>query len=335
MISPDMRSTPPGSRGVPARVMATWSFGPVATGAAWACLAGGGVSLDAVVAGATAVEDDPAVDSVGVGGLPDASGRVSLDASVMLAPGRCGSVCCVREHPHAAALARAVMERTEHVMLAGEGADAFARREGFEARSLLTDRSAAAFAAWRAGVSDAEMARYRGCRPPMNVEERYARDRASAAGGPAGSAEPSHDTVCVLALDHAGTLAGACTTSGLAFKLPGRVGDSPIIGHGLYVDPAVGAATATGNGELIMGVCGSFLAVELMRGGVEPLEALTRVLERVAAAHALRPEHQVALVALRADGAWASASLRPGFSHAVRDAGGLVTGPAQRVLIPG
>lgn len=299
-------------------VLSTWSFGPIANAAAWPILSRGGSALDAAVAGATAVEDDPAVDSVGTGGLPDASGQVSLDASVMTGPDRCGSVCYLRGFPNAAQLARRVMERTIHVMLAGEGAERFAERQGFVRRETLTPDARAAWEQWRREGGSVGGAEREGWLPPMNVEERYRAARLTGAAKP----DPSHDTVCVLARDQAGTLAGVCTTSGLGFKVPGRVGDSPIIGHGLYVEQGVGAVTATGNGELIMGVCGSFLGVEEMRRGRAPAEALAEVLRRVARSYALQPDHQVALVALRADGQWAAASLRPGFSYCYTDSSG-------------
>lgn len=305
-------------------MLSTWTFGAVANGAGWPVLAGGGAALDAVVAGATAVEDDPSVDSVGIGGLPDAAGDVSLDACVMTDPDRCGSVCYVRRYAHAAQLARRVMERTIYIMLAGDGAERFAAREGFRQAELLTPAARRQWEQWRATTGDEEDGRL-GYTPPMNVEERY---RAAK--------EPMHDTVCVLARDAAGRVAGVCTTSGLGFKLPGRVGDSPIIGHGLYVDQTVGGASATGNGELIMGVCGSFLAVEYMRQGREPAEALVGVLERVAEVSARRggkADHQAALIAVRSDGVWAAASLRPGFSCCVSTAEGTKLMPAPRVLL--
>jgi N4-(beta-N-acetylglucosaminyl)-L-asparaginase len=287
-------------------MLSTWSFGRVANAAGWPILSQGGSALDAVEAGATAVEDDPSVDSVGIGAIPDATGRISLDASVMTDPDRCGAVCFVQNYPHAAALARRVMERTEHVMLAGAGAEAFARQEGFECRELLTPSSRASHARWLEGKTAAELASYRGCRPAMNVEERY---RLAAAGG--------HDTVCCLARDTAGRIAGACTTSGLGHKMHGRVGDSPIIGAGLYVEQSAGAATATGNGELVIGVCGSFLAVELMRQGREPLEAILEVLRRIRGRRGTLADQQVGMLALRADGRWAAAALRPGFTGCV------------------
>jgi isoaspartyl peptidase/L-asparaginase-like protein (Ntn-hydrolase superfamily) len=316
-------------------MLSTWSFGPVANAAGYPMLLAGADALDAAVAGATAVEDDPSVDSVGTGGYPDASGEVSLDACVMRAPDQCGAVAYVRNVPNPAQVARAVMERTTHVMLAGAGAEAFAARQGFPPGATLTPAARAAWRAWqaeRAGTAGASTSAREGFVPPMNVEERY-RQAQPTVGQPSRPLG-SHDTVCVLARDRAGKLGGVCTTSGLAFKVPGRVGDSPIIGHGLYVDQSTGAAAATGNGELVMGVCGSFLAVEVMRRGGSPAEAVEEVLRRVASAYALLPDHQVALIALAPDGRWASGALRPGFSHCISDGGGTRTEPAQHVLLP-
>lgn len=312
-------------------VLSTWSFGPVANGPAMNALESGGSALDAVVAAATAVEDDPKVNSVGVGGLPDAGGGVSLDGCVMTDPDRCGSVCYLRNYANPVAIARAVMEKTIHVMLAGDGAEAFAQREGFLRRELLSEEAAAEWRTWRSHPGSLDREKYRGWLPPLNVEEIKDGVAARSTGGQ--HAEPSHDTVSILARDAGGKLAGACSTSGMAFKVPGRVGDSPIIGHGLYVDQRAGAAAATGTGELIMGVCGSFLAVELMRGGATPLEAILGVLNRIAERFALRPEHQVAMVAMGPGGGWASAALKPGFHHTISDERGTRVEPAQRVVL--
>jgi isoaspartyl peptidase/L-asparaginase-like protein (Ntn-hydrolase superfamily) len=313
-------------------ILSTWSFGPVANAAALAELARGGTALDAAVAAAGAVELDPSVNSVGVGGIPDADGQVSLDACVMTDPARCGSVAFVRKYPNPAAIARRVMEKTIHVMLVGEGAEQFAAREGFEAAPLLTGEAIGEWAKWRSAPATLDRARYRGWLPPVNVEE----SEMGRAGGPGGSARrgemSSHDTVSILVRDEAGRLAGVCTTSGMAFKVPGRVGDSPIIGHGLYVDQRAGAAAATGTGELVMGVCGSFLAVELMRGGVSVRQAIEGVLRRIEASYTLEPEHQVALIAMAPDGTWASGALRGGFVHCVSDGAGTRVEPAQAVL---
>lgn len=312
-------------------MLSTWSFGPVANAAGMAILGQptvgrlAGSALDAVVAAATAVEDDPSINSVGVGGIPDADGRVSLDGCVMTDPDRCGSVALLGNFPNPVAIARRVMERTIHVMLVGDGAEAFAVREGFARRELLTPAAAAEWQKWRMDPKAIDRDLYKGWIPPSNVEERT------------GVGEPySHDTVSILARDRAGRLAGACSTSGMAFKVPGRVGDSPIIGHGLYVDQTAGAAAATGTGELIMGVCGSFLAVESMRQGGTPAQAIRGVLERIVRQWGPRllPDHQVALIAMSPDGAWASAAIRPGFSHTISDDQGTRVEGAQTVLLP-
>ncbi len=274
--------------------------------------------MDAVIAACESAENDLAVDSVGKGGLPDATGRVSLDACVMESPARSAGVCYLTRHNSAAAIARAVMEKTNHKLLAGEGADQFADAMGFpEDRELLTPAAKQAWDIWsKDPMHFASMDRYKGWIPPSNSEEMYAKkDRGD---GENAAHNRHHDTIGALAMDAAGVMAGGCTTSGMAFKVPGRVGDSPIIGHGLYVEPGVGACTATGTGELIMGVCGAFLAVELMRRGGTPLDALREVITRIMQSYEIRAEHQAAFIALRADGTWAGAALRPGFRTAVK-----------------
>lgn len=283
-------------------VLSTWTFGSIASGAAWPVLERGGSSLDAVVEGCRAVEDDPSVDSVGYGGLPDRSGRVSLDACVMTAPSRCGSVACIRRFRNPASIARLVMERTQHVMLVGPDAEEFAQSQGMKPAELLTDSARQGYERWAREHPDAAKDPTVAWRTTANIEEQRNRD---------------HDTVGVLALDANGRLAGACSTSGRAYKVPGRVGDSPIIGHGLYVHPDHGAAVATGTGELVMGVCGTFLAVEMMRGGASPREAAESVMRRIVESYELLPEHQVALIALAPTGEWAAAALRKGYSTAV------------------
>ena len=229
-------------------VIATWPFGMTAVKTAAALLEQGKPALDAAIAGAQAVEDDPKVHSVGYGGLPNAIGNVQLDACVM--DGQtlsCGAVAGLENVRHPAALARRVMEKTPHVLLVGEGARLFAVQQGFPLESLLTPESVA--------------------------EWEKIRPRKRTAEAPAGSerhpADPSHDTVTVLARDQKNILGGVCSTSGLAHKLPGRVGDSPLIGHGLYVDNTAGAAGATGVGEEVIRIGGSLLVVEAMRAGQE------------------------------------------------------------------
>ena len=290
-------------------VIATWPFGLPAARAAWGVLSAGRARLDSVVEGATYCEDDESVDSVGYGGLPDASGEVTLDACVMDHRARCGAVACLRRVRHAAKVARLVMEKTPHVMLAGEAATRFALDKGFREENLLSPRARAAYEQWRSARGAAQ--------PRVN--------------DPPGVESTNHDTIGILAVDAAGTLAGACTTSGRAYKLPGRVGDSPIIGAGLYVDGAIGAATATGLGEEVVRVCGSFAIVELMRRGARPPEALAEVLRRVRA-NGPPPDAYVSFLALRRDGAWAGMTLRAekDFQFAVVDAADarLVKGPA-------
>ncbi|MGA2034509.1 MAG: N(4)-(beta-N-acetylglucosaminyl)-L-asparaginase [Thermoguttaceae bacterium] len=298
-------------------ILSTWTMGAKANAAGWPYLtAARPSSLDAVEQACRRIEADPEIASVGLGGMPDRSGEVSLDAAIMLSPSHCGAVCCVRRFTHAVSLARRVMERTPHMILCGDGADRFAGLNGFEPNDLLTDEARAAWQNWSADHPGARRLEAAGYLPPANVEEVPIPKPPNSA-----AEEPGHDTVGVLALDAAGQLAGACSTSGLPFKVPGRVGDSGIIGHGLYVDPRYGAAVATGVGELVMGVCGTFLAVELMRRGLSPRDAAVEVLARIAENYTLREEHQVALIALDPAGHWSAAALRPGFHVAVRTAG--------------
>jgi N4-(beta-N-acetylglucosaminyl)-L-asparaginase len=334
------------------RIVSTWSFGQRGNDAAWPGLEAGGPALDAVEKVCTTIEADPDVDSVGFGGLPDANGRVSLDGCIMLgpAPGMCGSVCAIRNHLHPVSIARRVMENTPHIMLAGDGADAFADREGFLPADLLAASAQDAYEQWRRAKSDVDQSQDRRLRLVRPTDSGSggqlfgsAHAKPQAARPPSPPSPPNdesrwhgHDTIGVLALDHAGTLAGACSTSGTPYKLPGRVGDSPIIGHGLYVDAASGggAATATGTGELIMGVCASFLVVEMMRRGASPVEAIRVALERIASRATLKPHHQVALVAMDSGGAWASGALRPGFLCSVRDREGSRVVEPNLVLVP-
>ncbi|MSR69445.1 MAG: glycosylasparaginase [Phycisphaerales bacterium] len=286
---------------LPPMMLATWSFSTRGCVAAWPALAGGGSSLDAVCAAAREAEADPTVDSVGFGGFPDDSGTISLDACVMLAPERCGSVCAVTRHLHVTDLARLVMERTNHVMIAGEGADGFADASGMAPAELLSADAQAAWQKWKSGEVAAAPARVAAALGEIHVP---------------------HDTIGVLAIDAKGVMAGACSTSGLPYKMVGRVGDSPIPGHGLYVDPEVGGAVATGNGELIMGVSGSFLAVECLRRGATPIEAVREVLERIERRFHPSANQQIGVIALSKCGAWSAGALRKGFVVAVADAAG-------------
>jgi len=279
-------------------ILSTWSFGQRANRAAWGTLTGGGPSLDAVEIACRDAESDLTNHTVGKGGRPDASGEVTLDASIMLSPAKCGAVACVRHFEHPISIARAVMEKSPHVLLAGDGAERFADALGFPRTNLLTDEMRREYEQWRATNPAAQPA----IQP--NIEEEQNR---------------SHDTIGVLAIDANGTLAGGCTTSGLAYKLPGRVGDSPIIGHALYVEPGIGAAVTTGHGELVMSVCGAFLAVEKLRSGATPFEAGMEVLKRIQQTQALAEQDQVGIIVVKPDGTWDAASLRRGFKVAVKD----------------
>jgi len=284
-----------------ALILSTWHFGRIANVTGWPILENGGSALDAVERACAAVEEDPEVTSVGYGGFPDASGEVTLDALIMVAPSRCGAVACLRGFIPAISVARRVMEKTSHVLLVGPKAEEFAAAEGFTRRDLLTDRARRAGEEWKGR---------------QNRQGQTAAE-ASVASTTADS-RSNHDTIGVLAQDAAGNLAGGCSTSGLAFKLPGRVGDSPIIGHGLYVDPDVGAAVGTGHGELIMRVCGTFLIVEEMRQGKLPKDAIRTALQRIADVCHPLPKQQAAFIALRKDGLWAAGALRPAFQVAIR-----------------
>ena len=272
-------------------LLSTWNFGQAANAAAWPALAAGGAALDAVEAGARQAEADPDNRTVGLGGLPDRDGHVTLDACIMDHGGEAGSVCFLEDVLHPVSVARRVMEATPHVMLAGRGARDFAVAQGFETRDLLTPASRRQWEQWRRdAVYD----------PRANAER--------------------HDTLGILARDREGRLAGACTTSGMAFKLHGRVGDSPIIGAALFVDGAVGAATATGHGEFVMRTLGGFLVVELMRQGHPPQQACEQAIARIVAGLGDDPgQVQVGYLALGAGGEVGACAVQPGFQYAVRD----------------
>jgi len=284
-------------------ILSTWSFGAIANAAGWPVLLRNGKSIDAVERACIAVESDPEVDSVGIGGTPDAEGKITLDGSIMLSPQKSAGVACIRHYAHPVSIARKVMEKTPHKLLVGEGAEKFAAACGFKKEKLLTAEAVAWWKKWKADPSKHSFHRTN----RANREEARLRRKKI----------KSHDTVGVLAIDSSGVIAGACSTSGLAFKMPGRVGDSPIIGAGLYVDPTVGAAVATGTGELMLGTCATFLAVERMRAGDSPQQAIVTVLARVSKSYKLKTRQQCALIALRADGNWSSGGLVSGFRVAV------------------
>jgi isoaspartyl peptidase/L-asparaginase-like protein (Ntn-hydrolase superfamily) len=268
-------------------VISTWSHGIDANKAAWEVLFKGGKALDAVEKGVMVSEADPAVTSVGYGGWPDAEGNVTLDACIMDEYGNCGSVAYLQNIKHPVSVARLVMEKTPHVMLAGQGALRFAKEQGFFEENLLTEEARLAWEKWKDGKKDKE------------------------------NAGEGHDTIGMLAIDREGNLAGACTTSGLAFKIPGRVGDSPIAGAGLYVDNQTGGAVATGTGELVMKTLGSFLIVELMRNGMDPQNACNEAILRIMNKYRLQPDQQVGYLAINKSGIIGACSVRQGFNYAL------------------
>jgi isoaspartyl peptidase/L-asparaginase-like protein (Ntn-hydrolase superfamily) len=275
-------------------VLSTWDFGLPANVEAWKVLSQGGRALDAVEAGARVPEGDPTVSTVGLGGLPDRDGRVTLDACIMDEQSNCGSVAFLEHIVHPVSVARLVMEKTPHIMLVGDGALQFALANGFEKTNLLTPESEQA---WKQWLKAAEY------KPVINIE--------------------NHDTIGIVALDAHGNLSGACTTSGLAYKMHGRVGDSPIIGAGLYVDNEVGAATATGVGEEVIRIVGCHLVVELMRQGNAPEKACRLAVERIVEKNPVKAkEVQVGFLALNKDGEYGAYCLQRGFNYAVHDISG-------------
>ncbi|MBC23005.1 MAG: hypothetical protein CMJ32_03695 [Phycisphaerae bacterium] len=302
-------------------IISTWSFGQKSNDQVWPDLASGGSSLDAVVKACAIADADEQIDSVGRGGMPDASGRMSLDGCIMQAPDRCGSAAAVRHHLHPVEVARLVMEHTEHVMLVGEDADVFADQHGLQREELLTEKARQAWKKWSSDRKKPDPTDAGASGRPIDQGPEDGRLFSSYLEDPSDpeSRWRNHDTIGVLSIDEGGVLSGACSTSGWAFKVPGRVGDSPIIGHGLYVDPSSGGCVATGSGELVMGTCGSFLVVELMRNGKSPLEAIMEVVERIDQSHDITSKHQVAFIAIKPDGHWSAAALRKGFRAAIRD----------------
>ncbi|GAB5534936.1 MAG: N(4)-(beta-N-acetylglucosaminyl)-L-asparaginase [Rubricoccaceae bacterium] len=276
--------------------LATWN-NQKAIAAAWEVLNAGGHALDAVEQGVWVPEADPEDRSVGLGGRPDRDGRVTLDACIMDDQYRCGSVAALEDILHPVSVARKVMEETPHVMLVGDGARQFAVEQGFELTTLLTDASEQE---WREWIATNDY------RPAINIERRDL------------PVETDHDTIGLVALDSEGRLSGACTTSGWAYKLRGRVGDSPIIGAGLFVDNEIGAATATGHGEEMIRMAAAHSIIEAMRHGKDPQGACREAVERLRRITPANPDEiQAGLLALRRDGVVGGFALQPGFNYVV------------------
>jgi L-asparaginase/N4-(beta-N-acetylglucosaminyl)-L-asparaginase len=271
-------------------VISTWNHGLSANEAAWKVLAARGRALDAVEKGVMVTEADPKVNSVGYGGFPDRDGKVTLDACIMDEQGNCGSVAFLQHIKHPISVARLVMEKTPHVMLAGEGALQFALANGFKKENLLTKEAEKAWREWM------KTARYK---PIINVE--------------------NHDTISMLAIDSAGNMSGACTTSGMAWKMHGRIGDSPIIGASLYVDNEVGGACATGVGEAVIKIVGSHLVVELMRQGNSPEQSCKMAVDRILKRYKDITDLQVGFLAMNKNGEYGAYAIHTGFNYAVHD----------------
>ncbi len=272
-------------------VISTWPHGMAANDAAWKVLSAAGRALDAVEQGVMVSEADPKVDSVGYGGLPDRDGKVTLDACIMDENGNCGSVAFVQNFMHPISIARKVMENTPHVMLVGEGAEQFALGNGFKKQDLLTPEAKAKWLEWKKNNS------------MKKIDKK------------------NHDTIGMVAIDSKGNLSGACTTSGLAWKLHGRVGDSPIIGAGLYVDNEVGGAAATGKGEAVIKIAGSAMIVEMMRNGKSPREACEEAVRRIARKQNDYKTFQVGFIAVNKAGETGAFSLQKGFQYALYQEG--------------
>ncbi|NNE03093.1 MAG: N(4)-(beta-N-acetylglucosaminyl)-L-asparaginase [Eudoraea sp.] len=266
-------------------VIATWDV-PNATAKAWETLNNGGSSLDAVEQGVMIEEADVKNQSVGKGGRPDRDGNVTLDACIMDKDSNCGAVVYLQNITHAVSVARKVMEDTPHVMLAGKGAEKFALEKGFAQEELLTEKSKKEWLEWK------KTSKYQ---PIINIE--------------------NHDTIGMLAIDKNGDLSGACTTSGMAYKIGGRVGDSPIIGAGLFIDNEIGGATATGVGEEVVRTVGSFLIVELMRQGKSPQEACEEGVKRIIAKNTNYKDFQIGFIAVNKKGETGGYCIQPGFSY--------------------
>jgi N4-(beta-N-acetylglucosaminyl)-L-asparaginase len=268
-------------------VISTWKHGIEANIGAWSILSQGGNSLDAVEKGVRITESDPDNSSVGIGGTPDRDGNVTLDACIMNHEGDCGAVAYLKEIEHPISVARLVMEKTPHVMLAGKGAQEFALQQGFVLKNLLTESSEKAWEEWK---------KKKNYKPEVNIE--------------------NHDTISMLAIDKDGNMSGACTTSGLGYKMHGRVGDSPIIGAALFVDNDIGGACATGVGEMVIRIVGSHLVVELMRQGHTPQEACKMAVDRIVKKHKSVKGMQVGFLAMNMKGECGAYSIYEGFNYA-------------------
>ena len=288
-------------------IVSTWDFGKRANEIAMKEILSGSNSLDAIEAGIRIIENDPEVNTVGYGGLPDETGTVTLDAAVMDWNGNAGSVAAIENIKNPISVAKLVMQKTDHVMLAGAGAKQFALENGFNEENLLTKESREKWLEWKEKFPNGE----------FRID-----------------ANKNHDTIGMLAIDKHGNLSGGVSTSGLAFKIHGRVGDSPVIGAALYVDNEVGGAVATGNGEFIMKALGSFLVVEKMREGFSPQEACKFAIKRTNKLIRNYPNnnYQIAFIALNKAGKHGTFALKEGFVLNITDSENSITASSDFLL---
>lgn len=284
-------------------VLSTWDAGIAANAAAWKAMLAGGNALDMAEKGVNDTEANLSNLTVGLGGFPDREGHTTLDACIMDSTGNAGSVMFLEHIKHPASVARRVMEKTPHVILVGEGAYQFALSEGFKHDGYVGEEAQKAYKEWL------KTSQYK---PIINIE--------------------NHDTIGLIAMDMNGDLAGACTTSGMAFKMRGRVGDSPVIGAGLYVDNEIGAATSSGLGEAVIRTCGSFLVVEMMRQGATPQEACEEAVRRIQLKHSNYKDFQVGYLAVNKAGDIGAYAIHPGFTYALYKAGENKVYPAMSLL---
>ena len=290
-IADKSKKTNPNSQKGHPMVISTWNHGKAANVAAMEILNNGGKAIDAVENGVKVPEADPDCMSVGLGGLPDREGKVTLDACIMDEKGNCGSVSFLQHIKHPISVARKVMDETPHVMLSGEGALRFALENGFYKENLLTEKAEKKWNEW------IKKSVYK---PIINTE--------------------NHDTIGLLAIDKRGDISGACTTSGLSWKMHGRIGDSPVIGAGMFVDNNVGGCCATGVGEAVLKTLGSFLIVELMRQGASPQEACEEGIARIVKTQNYK-EMQIGYLAINKKGEHGAYAVHPSFNYALYQKG--------------
>ena len=299
-------------------VVSTWNNGKEVNAEAWKILSNNGRALDAVEAGARYVEDT--IDCcIGLGGYPDRDGIVTLDSCIMDENANCGSVGAIEQIKHPVSVARKIMETTPHIMLVGEGAQQFALENGFKKQpQVLSEPAKKAYENW---LKKSEY------KPEINIENKDAAEKSKTGNGPFApqyfdDGRINHDTMGLVALDASGNMSGAVTTSGMAFKIHGRVGDSPIIGAGLFVDNEVGAATSSGMGEEVMRICGTHVVVEYMRQGYSPEIACKKAIERIIhRSEAKAKTVQVGFLALNNKGEYGAYAIQKGFVFAVKSNG--------------